>query len=363
MTLSRYIILSVIKGFFLIGLILILLFSLILLIEELDEVGTGNYSLQIALQYVVFHMPQILLDFASVISLIGAIIALGSLVNHNELVAMTSLGGQPKQIVLAVISASIILMIFVLTVSQFVTPYTIQQAKVVRTLALNEQTNLVDSGGYWAQQNNHFIHVKETRYGRVPVNVEIFEFDESLQLKQFLLVSEVEIISDEKWLLKNVQVKKFDKSEFSEQQLDQMEWRSFLDAKQLGVIISEPKALSLTDLKKYIVGLESRGEQAYQYKLMYWQKLMIPASAMIMILLGLVFVFGSQRAMSASKRVILGILVGISFYIYSQVITHYGVAQKWQPTLIAMLPTVTVLLIIVGGFLIKFKQAATYQMQ
>lgn len=363
MTLSRYIILSVIKGFFLIGLILILLFSLILLIEELDEVGTGNYSLQIALQYVVFHMPQILLDFASVISLIGAIIALGSLVNHNELVAMTSLGGQPKQIVLAVISASIILMIFVLTVSQFVTPYTIQQAKVVRTLALNEQTNLVDSGGYWAQQNNHFIHVKETRYGRVPVNVEIFEFDESLQLKQFLLASEVEIISDEKWLLKNVQVKKFDKSEFSEQQLDQMEWRSFLDAKQLGVIISEPKALSLTDLKKYIVGLESRGEQAYQYKLMYWQKLMIPASAMIMILLGLVFVFGSQRVMSASKRVILGILVGISFYIYSQVITHYGVAQKWQPTLIAMLPTVTVLLIIVGGFLIKFKQAATYQMQ
>lgn len=363
MTLSRYIILSVIKGFFLIGLILILLFSLILLIEELDEVGTGNYSLQIALQYVVFHMPQILLDFASVISLIGAIIALGSLVNHNELVAMTSLGGQPKQIVLAVISASIILMIFVLTVSQFVTPYTIQQAKVVRTLALNEQTNLVDSGGYWAQQNNHFIHVKETRYGRVPVNVEIFEFDESLQLKQFLLASEVEIISDEKWLLKNVQVKKFDKSEFSEQQLDQMEWRSFLDAKQLGVIISEPKALSLTDLKKYIVGLESRGEQAYQYKLMYWQKLMIPASAMIMILLGLVFVFGSQRVMSASKRVILGILVGISFYIYSQMITHYGVAQKWQPTLIAMLPTVTVLLIIVGGFLIKFKQAATYQMQ
>ena len=363
MTLSRYIILSVIKGFFLIGLILILLFSLILLIEELDEVGTGNYSLQIALQYVVFHMPQILLDFASVISLIGAIIALGSLVNHNELVAMTSLGGQPKQIVLAVISASIILMIFVLTVSQFVTPYTIQQAKVVRTLALNEQTNLVDSGGYWAQQNNHFIHVKETRYGRVPVNVEIFEFDESLQLKQFLLASEVEIISDEKWLLKNVQVKKFDKSEFSEQQLDQMEWRSFLDAKQLGVIISEPKALSLTDLKKYIVGLESRGEQAYQYKLMYWQKLMIPASAMIMILLGLVFVFGSQRVMSASKRVILGILVGISFYIYSQVITHYGVAQKWQPTLIAMLPTITVLLIIVGGFLIKFKQAATYQMQ
>lgn len=363
MILSRYIILSVIKGFFLIGLILILLFSLILLIEELDEVGTGNYSLQIALQYVIFHMPQILLDFASVISLIGAIIAFGSLVNHNELVAMTSLGGQPKQIVLAVISASIILMIFVSTVSQFVTPYTIQQAKVVRTLALNEQTNLVDSGGYWAQQNNHFIHVKETRYGRVPVNVEIFEFDESLQLKQFLLASEVEIISDEKWLLKNVQIKKFGKSEFSEQQLDQMEWRSFLDAKQLGVIISEPKALSLTDLKKYIVGLESRGEQAYQYKLMYWQKLMIPASAMIMILLGLVFVFGSQRVMSASKRVILGILVGISFYIYSQIITHYGVAQKWQPTLIAMFPTFTVLVIIVAGLLIKFKQAATHQMQ
>jgi len=363
MILSRYIILSVIKGFFLIGLILILLFSLILLIEELDEVGTGNYSLLIALQYVVFHMPQILLDFASVISLIGAIIALGSMVNHNELVAVTSLGGQPKHIVLAVISASIVLMIFVLAVSQFVTPYAIQQAKVVRTLALNEQTNLVDSDGYWAQQNNHFIHVKETRYGRIPVNVEIFEFNELQQLKQYLLASEVEIISDDKWLLKDVRVKKFNESEFTEQKLDQMEWRSFLDAKQLGIIISEPDALSLTDLDKYIAGLESRGEQAYQYKLLYWQKLMIPVSAMIMILLGLVFVFGSQRVMSASKRVILGILAGISFYIYSQVITHYGVAQKWQPTLIAMLPSVTIIMVIVCGFFVKFKQVVTYQIQ
>lgn len=363
MILSRYIILSVIKGFFLIGLILILLFSLILLIDELDQVGKGNYSLQVALQYVVYHMPQILLDFASVISLIGAVIALGAMVNNHELVAITSLGGQPKQIIVAVISAAVILMVFVFSVSQFVTPYTIHQAKVLRTLALNQQTSMVDTGGYWAQQDNRFLHIKETRFGRIPVNVEIFEFDPSRQLKKYYLASEVEIISGDDWLLKDVQLKEFNATGFVEQQLETLEWRSFLDAKQMGVIISEPTALSLTDLNKYVQGLKSRGEQAYQFELMYWQKLMIPANAMIMILLGLLFVFGSQRLMSASKRVILGILVGISFYIYSQVITHYGVSQNWLPALIALLPSMTIVSVIMLLFIIKLRRSVSYQTQ
>ena len=70
---------------------------------------------------------------------------------------------------------------------------------------------------------------------------------------------------------------------------------------------------------------------------------MNPVAAAIMILLGMRFVFGSQRHVSMGKRITLGVLAGIAFYVLSQLITHMGTLMQLAPTLIAMLPAAIVL--------------------
>lgn len=344
--LSRYIIFSILRGFFLVALILVALFSLILLIEELDEVGTGSYSVMIALKYVLLHMPQLVLDFSTIISLIGAVIALGSLVNNSELVAMNSLACTPRRIIATVLFAAMLLMTGVFLLAQFVTPYTVQEAKVMRSLALNQQGDTVNSSGYWAQKDRRFLHVKEIRFGRIPTNIEIFEFDHDYQLNTYIQAAKVTIQDDNKWLLNDVSIKTMTAQGMQLQQLDQHLWQSFLDADQLGIIISEPNSLSMTDLYRYIEGLKLRDAQSYHFEIMFWQKCLIPVAGLMMTLLGMLFVFGSQRIISASQRTILGILAGVGFYIYTQLITHFGVTQLWAPSYVALLPSVTVLTLI-----------------
>ncbi len=346
--LQRYIGLSVIRGFLLLALIMVSLFSIILLIEELDQVGTGNYNWVLAIKYVLLHAPKLLLDFAAFISLVGSIIALGSLAAHQELVALEAVGVSPRGVTNSVLFAALILMVLVLINAQFIIPATLHHANVEKTLAVEGSGDFVSEGGYWAQSNHRFIHVKEVENGRVPADVEIFEFNQQHELLRYLHADRVDLSGPAQtaWVLQGVQVKQLVDGRLQATNLDTMKWQSFLSAAQLGIIVSKPEALSVTDLYQFVQGLKQRGEQSYRYELLFWQKIMIPISAAIMIFLGMPFVFGSQRTVSAGKRITLGVLAGISFYVVSQLITHMGSLQQWSPMLIATTPSGIVLAVL-----------------
>ena len=344
--LQRYIGLSVIRGFLLMALIMVSLFSIILLIEELDQVGTGSYNWMMAVKYVLLQAPKLLLDFAAFISLVGSILALGSLAAHQELVAIESVGVSPRGVTNSVLFAALILMALVLINAQFVIPATLQQANIEKTLAVEGAGDFISEAGYWAQSKHRFIHVREVENGRIPTNVEIFEFNDQHELLRYLHADRVHLEEETQWVLQGVRVKQLIAGRLQVSHLDAMSWNSFLTAAQLGIIVSKPEALSVTDLHKFVLGLKQRGEQSYRYELLFWQKIMIPISAAIMILLGMPFVFGSQRTVSTGKRITFGVLAGVTFYVISQLITHMGSLQQWSPMLIASAPSVIVLVVL-----------------
>ena len=350
---SKYIAFNVVRGILLVALIMMSLFAIILLIDELDLVGSGDYSLRIALRYVFFNIPKLLLDFAAFICLVGSVIALGSLASHQELIGLESLGFSPKQVIVAVIVAALSLMVLVLMNAQYLIPFSLHKATVEKTLALEERGGFVSSAGYWAQSNNRFIHVREIENGRVPINVEIYEFNQSHQLQRYLFSERAQLLNKDVWQLQNVKVKEILNDRLVTRNVEQLLWDSFLSTSQLGIIVSKPEALSITNLYHYVKGLKSRGEQSYRVELLFWQKIMVPLSAIIMILLGLPFVFGSQRSSSAGKRITYGVLAGISFYVFTQVVTHLGSVSQWPPLIIASVPNIVAIIALVGIYQYK----------
>ena len=344
--LQRYVGTSVVKGFLLVALVMVSLFSIILLIEELDQVGDGNYNWWLAIKYVLYQTPKLLLDFAAFISLVGSILALGSLASHHELVAIESLGVSPRGVTNAVLVAALILVTLVLMNAQFVLPATLQKAHIEKTLALEGRGGFVSGSGYWAQSQHKFIHVKDVENGRIPVDVEIFEFNDNYQLVRYMLAKKVLFTQDQLWELQDVVVKQLVDGRLQENSYKTKQWQSFLSDIQLGIIVSSPEALSVSDLYRYVKGLKQRGEQSYRYELLFWQKLTVPISAGIMILLAIPFVFGSQRSSSTGKRITLGVLAGISFYVFTQVVTHLGASFLWPPMFIATFPAIVVIMIL-----------------
>ena len=329
---------NVFLGFIITALIIVGLFSIILLIEELDDVGTGGYNLTMSLRYVLLHMPMVLNDFAAVISLIAAVVVLGALAGKHELIAIQSLGGTPRNIVTSVLMAAALIMILILLSAEFVVPKTLQQAQMEKALATADQNDFVSKSGYWAQSDGQYINIKQIKDGRTPQGIELFEFTADYHLRRYLTASYADIQSQEQWLLYDVSEKILIDEKIQQKNHDTLQWRSFLSAEQLGVIISSPQALSITDLNQFVQGLKQRGEKSYPFEVLFWQKLMSPLAAGIMIVLGLSFVFGSQRQVSTGQRITIGVMTGMGFYVFSQMTHHLGFALSWQPLLVAGLP-------------------------
>jgi lipopolysaccharide export system permease protein len=121
--------------------------------------------------------------------------------------------------------------------------------------------------------------------------------------------------------------------------------RSFLTPGQVALLQLPPDSLSLSDLWSYIRSLDERAQNSKAYALAFWQKLCLPATTGVMVLLSLTFIFGSTRIRNASQRIFLGMLTGVVFHLVSQVLGHLGLILNIPPLLTTLVPVGFILFI------------------
>ena len=115
--LTRYISLRLAFGWLLVFFIMTALFSFLELVGQLDDVGEGSYRMKDAFMYVAYTLPGRVISLAAVSSLMGGIIALGTLANSDELLAMRACGFSVLRIARVVLSSGSVIMLGVTFVS------------------------------------------------------------------------------------------------------------------------------------------------------------------------------------------------------------------------------------------------------
>ena len=198
--LTRYISVRLAFGWLLILLIMTALFSFLELVGQLDDVGEGSYQISDAFMYVVYTLPGRVLGLAAVSSLLGGIVALGTLSNTDELLAMRACGFSVFRIARVVLGAGSVIMLGVLLLAQFVVPPLEQQAKINRELALSGEGELLKKGGFWTRDNNRFINVRSSASGVGLADVSVYEFDDQGKPTSYVSSAETEITQNGEWL-------------------------------------------------------------------------------------------------------------------------------------------------------------------
>ena len=66
---------------------------------------------------------------------------------------------------------------------------------------------------------------------------------------------------------------------------------------------------------------------------------------MIMPMLALAFVFGSLRTGGAGARLMIGVVIGLAYYLASEMLANSGQVFDLNPALVAWLPALLLLLV------------------
>ena len=336
--LDRYIATAVIQNYGLMLALFLGVFSFFALAEELESIGSGQYRLQDAIAYVLSTLPGRMVDLAPMIALLGSLMGLGGIANHYELIAMQALGISPLRIGWSTIRVGLLFMLAIVVMEEFINPPLVQHAYLQRAVALSDTGTLVGENGFWFRDDLRFIRVESLRFGKIPENIDVYQFDEKGQLQTFTHARYADIQDQKQWVLNDVDQKVIGEHEIVTHHLDQLTWDSVLSTDQVETLSTPPEILSPSELYQYTKYLRETGQNPKHFELAFWQKVAQPIGAGIMVVLAIPFVFGPLRMATAGKRILLGALIAMGFYFLNQSLKQLGLILGFDPILITFGP-------------------------
>ena len=344
--LDRYIGLALARSALLVILILLPLFTLLDLVQQLDDIGTGNYGLLDALIYEVFLMPSYLLSLMPFTALLGTSMALGGLAHTNELTAMRASGISIRRIGLATLKSGTLFILVAIAIMEWVAPPLHQQAIKRQSQALSGGDVLIQEHGSWIHQGNRFIKLPNIHEGRTLEDIHVFEFDPEKQLlKSYLHADQVEMKDRQQWLYKDLILKDYKQKDVITRHEAELVRQSYLTEKQLRVMEQPINSLPPTGLYQYLKFLRNSEQATERFEMVFWQKAIFPVTVIIMMLCSFPFVFGSLRTSSAGKRIVLATITGIAFQLVSQLLVNLGLMLNFSPLLTTLTPIVIIMIL------------------
>lgn len=350
MILDRYISASYLKGMVPVMLLLLSLFSLLALADELEQVGNGTFRQIDAFLVVLYTSPRRMVDLMPVTALLGGLMGLGALANHQELMAARAAGLSKARMARPVLKATLAVAAVVILMQTLLVPVSERAASELRTRALESVS--LETGGrlkFWTRSGENFVHVGNVLFNRLLRGVEIYNTDEKGRLRNLIQAEQATIVGADTWLLENVTRTRLSGTEAIDDHIESMRWSKLISQEQAEVLILPLEALAPYELVLYIRHLEKNNLDTHHFRVVFWKQISIAIAVVAMGLLSLPLLVGSTREVSASQRIVLGGIIGIVFYLLQQMTGHLAGLFNLVPSLTILAPVVALLLLAVAA--------------
>ena len=345
---DRYLIRRYLLGMLPVLLLLLILFSLIALTDELEDAGQGEYTVVDAFLVIAYTAPRRIVDLLPVTALLGGLLGLGAMANHQELIAARVAGLSRVRLAWPVLVLGLALALGILLVQSFVIPFTERAAQQLRASALT--VTRVDGGGsleFWTRSGPHFVRVNEVQYGRLMRDVEIFSLGADGGIERIAEAETATIEGLNDWRLRDVRLTTPQRTRVEEVQRESLDWPGLISAEQAGVLVSPIETLAPLELAGLIDYQTQNGLDTQRYRVVLWGELSIPVAVIGMALLALPLLLGPVRSKPASQRMVLGGAIGIGFYLLQQLSGQVANLFRFDPMLVLMAPAVLLLIVAV----------------
>jgi len=350
MILDRYIASNFLKGMVPVMTLLLALFSFLALTEELEKVGDGTFRQIDAFMVVFYTTPRLIVDLMPVTALLGGLMGLGAMANHQELSVARAAGVSRSRMAKPVLQASLVVAAMVVLMQSLLIPASERAASELRSKSL-EATSL-DTGGrleFWTRRDENFVHVTKVLFNRILQGVEIYKTDGMGKLDMLIEAKQAVVVGADTWLLEDVTRTRLSGMTASEEHLDSMQWTNLLSEEQAKLLILPLESLAPHELVLYIKYLRENDLDTHHFRVIFWKQISIAISVVAMGLLSLPLLVGSTRSVSASQRVVLGGLIGIGFYLLQQMTGHLSGLFNLIPSGTILAPVIALLLIAIAA--------------
>ncbi|HEY0297016.1 MAG TPA: LPS export ABC transporter permease LptG [Bordetella sp.] len=362
-TARRYLALEIYRSCAVVLLALLGLFTFFSLVDDLDGVGK-KFTLLAMLYMQALETPSRLYDLLPIGLLIGAILALASLAQRNELVILRVSGVSGMRLLGTLWLITVPMMAGALLLSEYITPKAEIRSSEVSLMLRGQASGGRLASGYWFKEptatgGTRIINIKTLMGNGAVSDVMVYELTPTLELSLVAQAPSGTLMGGGDLVLRNVTETRLDPNA-SEALADarppaqppatvvtepELHLSTTLNPQRLLARVLTPERMSILSLIDYIDYLHRNQLQADRQIVAMWRKAVYPFTLLVMITIAAPISFMQTRRGGVGAKVFIGILLGVGFFMLNQLALNVGMLSRWPPWLTALGPNVGALLL------------------
>ena len=323
------------------------IYSFFNFLGELNSIGQFDYTVLEAFKYIILQMPEVAYKQASPIILLGCVLGMGYLSTTNQLVVLQVSGNSVLKLTALTVRTALIFVFMIIAFGEYIAPIASEEAEKGRTKALGENFASQNQEGFWIREGGNYLNVEKNIDGNHFVGVTIIEVKSN---KITSVVKSEDATFDGKSLkMDNTDIFSINDStdidEISLKERNSYNKIVSFDQDLINSLKKKPDELTTRNIYKQIQFLSDNKLNSGIYKVELYKRAIKPITLVAMILLAMLFVFGSTRDVSLGRKIFFGVSLGLSFEMLSRIGGAMALSLDFNPVLSAVLPTTVVMVI------------------
>jgi lipopolysaccharide export system permease protein len=353
-TLDRYLYRTVLVYAALAMAVMLTLGALVLFITQQGDIGVGNYSAADAFLNTLLNLPQTAFELLPIGAMIGALMGLGNLAAGSELIVTRASGVSVWRLAWPVGLAGLTLAVIMYGIGEYAAPPMAQYAKREKTTAKMADISFAGTSSAWVKDGNLILRVQTGDADHAFGGVSVFELDGPNRLSSILRAARISVAyagrtdagrtGAGRWNLHDVATSRFGKDHVEADTRSEETMRSNVNPDFLGLAAADPQLLTLHGLASFIEHLRRNSLETAVFEIGFWSRIARLFAVIVVTLLALPFVFGPLRSTGAGTRTVIGVLLGVLFFLITRTVENGGQLFDLNPMLVGWLPTLGVTL-------------------
>ena len=319
--------------------VLLALGGFIEFVGQLDDIGTGRYGILQALAYALMKSPEKAFTVLPMAVLLGGMLGLGTLANGSEMIALRAAGASPTALARAVLVTGLGLALFGMVLGLYLSPPLERYSRQYRTFAMHGPSGLASAESAWVRDGDVIMNLSRlgdpSRFG----GVYLFRLGGGDRLASVARADSAGLGDGREWTLNNFEESRFGADGVSVRRERRFAELSGLSPELLSLTVVRPEALNGLALWRYIRYLRQNELDSRHFEVAFWKRIASAVAVAPMCVLALTFAFGQMRRAGNGARMLIGLVVGLAYFLGSRGLADGGEVYNLDPLLVGWLPT------------------------
>lgn len=322
-------------------------------VDEMGNIGEGNYGFVDAITYIAYTLPRRAYTMFPTAAVIGTLMGLGQLAASSELTALRALGLSRRRLSLSVAAPLVLLTGTMMLSGETLGPMAQRSADTMKAAARSKDMIVAQYSGLWAREGDIFLNAQNGSERSdagdtwLELNdVRLFEFNDEGRLESIAYAAIAEHRQQSGWLLRNVRRTWFEPRAVTQTEAMEERWESRLDAAALAANarnVWRPRYMSSDDLRSGIEYRKRNALDASEFEEHYWGRWFYPFNVLALCLAAMPFAFGSLRSGGLGRRLFIGIVFALGFWLLQNQVVRLAAVYRFDYRLAYAIPPMLML--------------------